>query len=120
MPASESGGAIRFTSSPRQKNMSPVTPTIHNLLRRPPTPSKGRGPVQQACKRALHALGTASTSDCIGFAYARRLLIGGERRRNGFNISVRRALLSAGAKRLGRATTRGRPWLWTWIRPEQS
>jgi len=74
---------------------------LRNLSRRPPTPSKGRGPVQMACN--LWAFGTASTSEIIDWAYVRQLLLAGLPRRQGFNRAVRRALKSIGAVRMGRA-----------------
>ena len=72
--------------------MRRITPTIRNLERRPAKPALLAGRVQQACRDALSALGTASTSDVIGFAYAQRLIIGGERRKNHFSRAVRHAL----------------------------
>jgi hypothetical protein len=83
-----------------------------NLSRRPPQPALGRGRIQVACRRALWTLGTVSTSDVIEWAYARQLLIGGDRRRNDFNRAVRRALVSIGAVKVGRAATVGMPWEW--------
>jgi hypothetical protein len=84
-----------------------------NLLRRPPKPARGNGRVEKSCRIAFIALGdTISTSQAIEWAYARRLLICGERRRNGFNVAVRRAMKATGAVRVGRAKTIGRPWIW--------
>jgi len=56
--------------------------------------------------------GMASTSDVIAWAYARRLLIWGDPRRNDFNRAARRALVAIGAVKVGRAQTIGRPHLW--------
>jgi len=64
-----------------------------------------------ACRRALLVHGTASTSDVIAWAYARRLLIWGDPRRNDFNRAARRALVAIGAVKVGRAQTIGRPHL---------
>ena len=83
-----------------------------NLSRRLKRPALGNGHVQKAARRALWALGTASTSQIIEFAYAGRLLMLGERRKNDLNRAARRALLAIGARRIGRASTRGRPWRW--------
>jgi hypothetical protein len=83
-----------------------------NLSRRLKRPALGNGRVQKAARRALWALGTASTSQIIEFAYARRLLMLGEKRKNDLNRAARRALLAIGARRIGRASTRGRPWRW--------
>jgi len=55
------------------------TQALRNLRRRPARPALGAGRVQRACRRALWALGEASTSAAIEWAYARRLLMGGER-----------------------------------------
>jgi len=77
-----------------------------------PKPAEGRGRVQQACHRALLVHGTASTSDVIAWAYAQRLLIWGDPRRNDFNRAARRALVAIGAVKVGRAQTIGRPHLW--------
>jgi len=72
------------------------------------------GRLQKACRWALWAHGgQCSTSTIIDWCYARQLLIGGEKRRNDFNRAVRRALESIGAKRVGRAATVGRPWIWS-------
>ena len=78
-----------------------------------PKPAKGNGRLQRACRRVLWAHdGQCSTSVIIDWCYARRLLILGERRRNGFNVAVRRALEAISAERCGRAATIGRPILW--------
>src|SRR6266702_539179 len=92
----------------------PQIPTWRrNLSRRLPKPAQGRGRVQVACRRALVMYGgMASTSDVIAWAYARRLLIWGDPRRNDFNRAARRALVAIGAVKVGRAQTIGRPHLW--------
>src|SRR5215831_17245444 len=82
-----------------------------NLSRRLPKPAEGRGRVQRACRRALLVHGTASTSEVIEWAYAQRLLIWGDPRRNDFNRAARRALVAIGAVKVGRAQTIGRPHL---------
>src|SRR5262249_19780384 len=92
--------------------MPNLTQNLRNLSKRPAKPAKGNGRVQTACKHALWALGTASTSDCIGFAYASRLLLNGERRNGNMSRAVQHALVSIGAQRIGRASTIGRPWKW--------
>jgi CelD/BcsL family acetyltransferase involved in cellulose biosynthesis len=68
-------------------------------------PSKGRGPVQVRARRALHALGGASTSEVMEWTHCRS-----RHRQN--SRAARRALEQMGAVRVGRAETRGRPWLW--------
>jgi hypothetical protein len=84
-------------------------PELHpNLLRRPAKPALGAGRVQTQCRRCFYAFeGVISTSDAISWAYP-----WAERRPNGLNVSARRALVSIGAQRVGRASTIGRPWLW--------
>jgi hypothetical protein len=80
--------------------MSPqITDARRNLSRRLPKPAQGRGRVQRACRRALWVLETASTSDVIAWAYGRRLLIWGDRRKNDFDRAARRALEAIGAIR---------------------
>src|SRR5262249_21805819 len=86
---------------------------LRNLSRRLSKPALGRGRVQRACRRALWAHGECSTSEVIAWAYARRLLMGSERRKNDFNRAVRHALVVLGAAKIGRAKTIGRPWVWT-------
>jgi hypothetical protein len=104
-----SSGATCLTMCARTRNQ---TTTLANLSRRPAKPALGNGAVQKACRRALWALGTASTSSIIEFCYARRLLLLGARRKNDLNRGARRALVAIGARRIGRASTRGRPWRW--------
>lgn len=82
---------------------------LRNLSHRLAKPSLGRGRIQRQCRRALWALGTASTSDAIAWSY--REVMWGERSRH-FNRAAIRALTSIGAVRVGRAKTIGRPWLW--------
>jgi hypothetical protein len=75
-----------------------------NLSLRPARPSFNRGPVQRGAKRALLALGTASTSTITQWTHRRPT--------PGITRSTRRALEQIGAERVGRAPTTGRPWLW--------
>jgi len=80
--------------------MNMRTPQIpswrRNLSRRLPNPAGGRGRVQRACRRALWALETALTPDVIAWAYGRRLLVCGDKRKNDFNRAARRALVTIG------------------------
>jgi hypothetical protein len=94
-----------------------LTAQRRNLSRRLPKPAQGNGRVQRACRRALLVHGTASTSEVIAWAYARRLLIGGDGRRNDFNRAVRRALEAVGAVKVRRAATIGKPWIWAALGP---
>ena len=50
-----------------------------------PSRTDGGGGVQRAARRVLLLFGTATTADVIDYAYALRLLMLQERRRNGFN-----------------------------------
>jgi hypothetical protein len=82
-----------------------------NLSRRPARPAAGNGRVQRQCVRAFIAHdGQISTSTAIAWSY--RELMWGAPSRNTLNRAVRRALESIGAKRVGRANTRGRPIVW--------
>jgi hypothetical protein len=94
--------------SPARTNMSRNPQILRNLSRRLPKPALGNGRVQTQSKRCFCAFGDViSTSDAISWAFPRA-----DRRTNNFNRSVRRALMSIGAVRVGRAKTMGRPWLW--------
>jgi len=89
------------------------SPNLANLLRRPAKPAKGRGRIQLAAQRVLWLFGTATTSDVINYAYAHRLVILGERRRNTLNVCSRRAMKSIGAVKVRRLkASRGCPWVW--------
>jgi hypothetical protein len=70
------------------------TQALRNLSRRlaKPAPVAFKGPAD-----ALWAVGEASTSEIIEWAYARRLLMLGDQRKNGFNRVARRALKQIGA-----------------------
>src|SRR6516164_4388932 len=85
--------------------------TLRNLLRRLPAPARRNGRLQKACYRALWGLGEASTTEINQWSHALRVHRG-ERIREGDTWATRRALASIGATRTGRATTRGRPWIW--------
>ena len=84
-----------------------------NFRRRLLAPARGNGRLQQMAWHLLRALGRVSTSELIGDAYADRLLLGGERRHNWFNIACTGAFKAVGAIRVERAKTIGRPWIWT-------
>jgi len=78
----------------------------------PAKPAALNGRVQIQCKRCFWAHdGPITTSDAIEWSYPQRLMLD-DRRPNTFNRAVRRALVSIGAQRVGRAGTQGRPWLW--------
>jgi hypothetical protein len=75
-----------------------------NLTPRPIKPSLNRGPVQVHARRALWALGEASTSQIDEWTHPR----GRSRRRTDYT----RRVLERIAVRVARAPTIGRPWLW--------
>jgi hypothetical protein len=85
--------------------------SLLNLRRRPAKPALGNGKIQVLAWRALFALGEASTRDVMKWTYCREYYAG-ERFKNWHNLSTRRALEGIGAVRVGRALTRGRPWIW--------
>jgi hypothetical protein len=80
---------------------------IRKPLRRPPQPCLGRGRLQVIARNLLAVEGPQSTSAIIDSAYP------WQTRSNGMCVSMLRALLSIGAKRVGRAKTIGRPWIWS-------
>jgi hypothetical protein len=84
-----------------------------NLRKRPPTPSKGRGPVQVRIRRAFMASGAEvlSTSAIYAWTHARR--------RHRHHKSMPLGIYSRTLRTLRmmcdpveRAPTIGRPWLW--------
>src|SRR5262245_29384599 len=81
-----------------------------NLRKRPAKPALDRGRLQRAARRAFIAEGDQlSTTTILDWVYVRR--------RHaplspGLYHALHRALESIGAKRIGRAETIGRPWLW--------
>jgi len=79
---------------------------LRNLAHRLAKPALGRGRVQTQCLRALigHG-GTITTAIGAEWAYSKRV------RRHDYR-SVRRALASIGARKIGRASTGGRPIVW--------
>jgi len=85
----------------------PEMPNSRNLARSPAKPALNRGRVQRLARRALLALGTASTSEVLDWTCVRK-----RRRANNDNRAARRALEQIGAIRIGRAKTIGRPMLW--------
>src|SRR5262245_25895648 len=74
-----------------------------NLAARPARPALDNGRVQRAARRALLALGEASTSEVSRWAHR----MPGRRR-----TDYTRRLLGHIAERVGRAPTIGTPWLW--------
>jgi hypothetical protein len=93
--------------TPRQ-----LAATRCNLSRRPAKPAKLNGKLQRATKRALTAFnGQIDSGIAADWSYPRdreglRSLPSNKYRR------LRRALATIGAKRIARARTRGRPWIW--------
>src|SRR5262249_26054054 len=74
-----------------------------NLRARPAKPSLNRGPVQRRARRALLALGEASTSEVAAWTHRKPT-----RRRTRHT----RVVFGRIAEIVGRAQSRGRPWLW--------
>jgi hypothetical protein len=74
-----------------------------NLRARPAKPSLNRGPVQRRARRALLVLGEASTSEVAAWTHRKPT-----RRRTRHT----RVVLGRIAEIVGRAQSRGRPWLW--------
>jgi hypothetical protein len=93
------------------RTASQKTASLRNLTRRPSAPAKGNGRVQRLARRALWALGEASTSQIMEWAYCGKLHRG-ERIANHDNRAARRALEQIGALRVARAKTIGRPIIW--------
>src|SRR5262249_31565996 len=92
-----------------------MTKWLHhpNLRKRPDAPSKGRGPVQRAIRRAFMARGAAVLNSTDIYDWAHR----GRRfgRLNAMPVGVYlrpRRPLGARCEPVGRAPTIGRPWLW--------
>jgi hypothetical protein len=84
-----------------------------NLRQRPPTPSKGRGPIQVRIRRAFIASGAEvlSSSAIYEWTYVRRRL--GRCKTLPFGIYSRtRRTLRAMCDPVGRSTSIGRPILW--------
>jgi len=74
-----------------------------NLRARPAKPALNRGSVQRRARRALLALGEASTSEVAAWTHRKPT-----RRRTRHT----RVVLGRIAEIVGRAPTTGRPWLW--------
>jgi hypothetical protein len=63
-------------------------------------------------RRLLDLRGRVTAPEVVEYAYADRLLLGGERCCHNMWRAVWRALESIGAIRIQRLQTIGRPWLW--------
>src|SRR5262249_49116452 len=84
-----------------------------NLRKKPHAPSKGRGPVQRAIRRAFMASGAEvlNSTDIYDWAHGRRRF--GRRKSMPFGVYSRTLrTLRAMCEPVGRAPTTGRPWLW--------
>jgi hypothetical protein len=84
-----------------------------NLRKKPPAPSKGRGPVQRAIRRVFMASGAEvlNSTDIYDWAHGRRRF--GRRKSMPFGVYSRTLrTLRAMCEPVGRAPTIGRPWLW--------
>jgi hypothetical protein len=84
-----------------------------NLRKKPHAPSKGRGPVQRAIRRVFMASGAEvlNSTEIYDWAHGRRRF--GRRKSMPFGIYSRTLrTLRAMCEPVGRAPTRGSPWLW--------
>ena len=93
------GGTSGGTNRVIRRNVSP--------LRRPPTPSKDRGPIQVRARRAFIGSGleVMSTPQIAEWTHPR-----GTRRRHAYRYL--REVLERYCERVGRASTVGKPVLW--------
>jgi hypothetical protein len=80
----------------------------NNLRLRPHAPNKGRGRLQVQIRRAFVGYHLLSSSQVYDYALAR---VRGDAWRRRHRWSVTRVLDQL-CHRVGRAPTRGRPWLW--------
>src|SRR5262245_34285921 len=83
-----------------------------NLAKRLPRPAYRNGKIQRACRRAMGARETATTSELVRIAYVRRVLLHGKPLRPDQYRHVHRAMEQIGAVRIRRGGGRGRPWIW--------
>jgi hypothetical protein len=86
-----------------------------NLRRRPHAPNAGRGRVRRAIRMCFHfradADGIVDGGTVVRFCQEWRYQCDGWRPSRLNRITVHRVLVKV-AERVGRAGTRGRPWLW--------
>jgi hypothetical protein len=83
-----------------------------NLAHRLAKPALNRGRIQKLARRALLVLGgNATTSEVIEWTCCRKRLLQG-RRIERHDYRAARHALERVALRVGRATSRGRPWIW--------
>jgi hypothetical protein len=86
-----------------------------NLRRRPSSPNKGRGRLQQQVRRAFAAAGVSelTSTDIYDWTHARRRKLSQLDRHGVWRV------LCEVAVPIGRATSNGRPWIWR-LKPAQS
>ena len=92
---------------------------VRNLSRRPPRPSRLRGPVQRGVWRAFIMSGRdLTTSELMEFTHTLAMHRGknSQRERENHCRSIRRAAVEI-ATQVGRGAGRGRPRLWR-LKPE--
>jgi hypothetical protein len=85
--------------------------SLQNLSLRPAKPALNRGSVQRRARRRL-LLGPASTSQLMIWTHPR----GGKRQHSRRAV---RHVLERIAVRVGRAQTRGNPWIWRLKEPDR-
>ena len=98
---------------PRRRHIMTKWPHHPNLRKKPHAPSKGRGPVQRAIRRAFMASGAEvlNSTEIYNWAHGRRRF--GRRKSMPFGVYSRTLrTLRAMCEPVGRAPTTGRPWLW--------
>jgi hypothetical protein len=99
---------MNFKLIDRVKTRPQIPAWCRNLRLRPPKPALGNGRLQRQVRRAflVHG-GPLSASEILEWTYARKRMLG-ERIGDGHRWSVRRALISIGAVKVGRAATIGK------------
>jgi hypothetical protein len=108
-------GQARTKQLPSTRLRHAMTKWPHhpNLRKKPHAPSKGRGPVQRAIRRAFMASGAEvlNSTDIYDWAHGRCRF--GRRKSMPFGVYSRTLrTLRAMCEPVGRAPTIGRPWLW--------
>jgi hypothetical protein len=88
-----------------------ISASHRNLTKRLRAPAKGNGYLQVRARWALWSEGEATTPEIMQWTKGMKLHRG-ERLVPHDYRATHRALTSIGARRVSRASTRGRPWRW--------
>src|SRR5262249_25237699 len=99
--------------TPRRAKMSRIVGNLTNLAQRPPKPAQGRGRIQRMARRLFIVGATVTTRQLCEWAYCEGLLLNGKRLKPDDYRHCRRALVSLGAKAIGRGAGRGRAMRWS-------